>query len=347
MKKKELFKSVMENAIDFLSKSIEDFDTSLKYSIIHFHSSIELLLKARLMAEHWSLVVSSKKEADLDNFLIGNFESVNMSECLSKLKKVAKVNISKEFEKSIISVTKHRNKTMHFFHEAHDTASNQKIKSSIAKEQLRCFYQMNQFILSEQNIFAPWLSEINGIAGLFKKQKNYLQIVFEQKQDQISQYLSGGNGVKKCPSCGFDSMTNVSDLNSVNHDHCFVCEAIETSLRIECPKCEKEILFQNEGYATCVCGTSFDPDSLANLLQSEKIGPGEIVDSMDQLGNCSECDGHMTVAPNPDGGYICTSCFETFDKLEICDWCNIPNTGDMSFTGIQGCNFCDGSSGYD
>ncbi len=338
---------MMENALDFLSKSIKDFDTSLKYSIIHFNSSIELFLKARLMAEHWSLVVSSKKEADLDDFLMGNFESVSMPECISKLRKVAKVNITKEFEHSIKLVTKHRNKTVHFFHEAHDTAANQKIKSSIATEQLRCFYQMNQFILSEHHIFAPWQSEIDSIAGLFKKQKDYLQFVFEQKQDEITKYSSDGHRAKKCPSCGFDSMTDISDLNSVNRNRCFVCEVIETSLRIKCPKCEREILFQNEGYATCECGKYFNPVSLAELLQNERFGPGEIVDSRDQIGNCSECDSYMTVAPNPSGGYICTSCFETFDELEICDWCNTPNTGDMSFTGIQGCNFCDGSSGYD
>ncbi|HIP71183.1 MAG TPA: hypothetical protein EYH05_07285, partial [Anaerolineae bacterium] len=61
MTPKDLLERLVENAMDFLSQSIEEFDGSPKYSVIHFHAAVELFLKARLMAEHWSLVVSKRK----------------------------------------------------------------------------------------------------------------------------------------------------------------------------------------------------------------------------------------------------------------------------------------------
>ncbi|UML82795.1 hypothetical protein FH587_02205 (plasmid) [Leptospira interrogans] len=348
MTEEKLLKSVIENALDFLSKAIDDFNISLKYSIINFHTSIELFLKARLMSEHWSLVVSKKKEPDLDDFLNGDFESVTFVECLSKLKKVVKITISDEFEKSITAITKHRNKTVHFFHDAHTPEADQRRKAAIAKEQLRCWYHMHLFLESEAKLFGNWASEIERIERKFKVQREYLQIVYDGMEPKINEFIEKGNKVKLCPSCGFSAMTNSTEINSVQENECFVCNVIETSLVIECPHCQTEVAFFNEGYATCNnCNNEFDPDKLASILHDEKFLPGDIVDSLDLLGNCSECDGYETVAPSPDGGYICTSCFETFDNLEVCDWCGIPNTSDMSFTGIQGCNFCDGSSNYE
>jgi hypothetical protein len=55
---------LVANAIDFLRRAINEFKKDPKYSIIHFSAAVELLLKARLMAEHWSLVVSDRNAAD-------------------------------------------------------------------------------------------------------------------------------------------------------------------------------------------------------------------------------------------------------------------------------------------
>ena len=53
----ELFVSLVRNAIDFLKKSVDELEGSPKYSVIHFCSAIELFLKARLLVEHWTLII--------------------------------------------------------------------------------------------------------------------------------------------------------------------------------------------------------------------------------------------------------------------------------------------------
>jgi len=40
-----LFKSLVENAIDFLKKSVAEIKKSPKYSVINFYSAVEIFLK--------------------------------------------------------------------------------------------------------------------------------------------------------------------------------------------------------------------------------------------------------------------------------------------------------------
>lgn len=64
-KKEEVFDALVKNAIDFLNSSLDDLDKRPKNSIVDFYSSIELFLKARLMSEHWTLILSRPELAPL------------------------------------------------------------------------------------------------------------------------------------------------------------------------------------------------------------------------------------------------------------------------------------------
>ena len=63
---KAFFERLVENALDFLVCAIEEFQVAPKYSVIHFSAAVELFLKARLMAEHWSLVVMDRTTGRLE-----------------------------------------------------------------------------------------------------------------------------------------------------------------------------------------------------------------------------------------------------------------------------------------
>jgi hypothetical protein len=54
----------VENGLDYLKSAAEhlrDEPTArdLKYAVLHLHSAVEVLLKVRLMREHWSLIFSN------------------------------------------------------------------------------------------------------------------------------------------------------------------------------------------------------------------------------------------------------------------------------------------------
>ena len=48
---------ILQNAFDFLRTAIGQIYEQPKYSVINFCAAIELILKAKLVNEHWSLTL--------------------------------------------------------------------------------------------------------------------------------------------------------------------------------------------------------------------------------------------------------------------------------------------------
>jgi hypothetical protein len=133
MTQAELLSRLIKNAIDFLSSAIEEFQTKPKYSIIHFYTAVELFLKARLLHEHWSLIVL--KDPDLTKFESGNFISLSFEVACERLRRVAQSPVPETAQKNFDTIRKHRNKMVHFFHQADQNAGPD--IEAVAREQLR------------------------------------------------------------------------------------------------------------------------------------------------------------------------------------------------------------------
>ncbi|MGR5144820.1 hypothetical protein ACQKPX_24545 [Photobacterium sp. DNB23_23_1] len=72
----EWFSSVVNNGLSFLDLSIERLEISPKSAIIDLYTAIELFFKARLMKEHWTLILTKPDIANKTKFENGNFHSV-------------------------------------------------------------------------------------------------------------------------------------------------------------------------------------------------------------------------------------------------------------------------------
>src|SRR5215211_1180617 len=109
MRADDLFERLVDNALDFLSRSIDDLERSPKYSVIHFHAAVELFVKARLMSEHLALVVAKRQDADWEKFVAGDFQFVSLEEAAGKLEKVVRSGLTKPSLQAFQNVGKHRN----------------------------------------------------------------------------------------------------------------------------------------------------------------------------------------------------------------------------------------------
>jgi hypothetical protein len=78
----------IESALEFLKRGAEEIEKHPKYSIINFATGIELMLKARLMKEHWSLVVEKSGDAILKDFQEGKAKTVTPREAMKRLRNV-------------------------------------------------------------------------------------------------------------------------------------------------------------------------------------------------------------------------------------------------------------------
>lgn len=346
-----MFNRLVDNALDFLSRAVDDLEHYPKYSIIHFHASVELFVKARLMAEHWTLVVAKRQEPDWERFVAGDFQSVTLDEAANRLEKVVNSGLSKKELEVFREVTKHRNKTVHFFHEAHTDKEAKELRQEIVKQQLSAWYFLHGLLTVQwKDTFSVWSAQITEIDKKLRNLHEFLGVVFENLSNEIATLKTKGVIFRDCPSCGFESQTHEDVRDSIYESECLVCGLTQRSLQVECPDCGELVFFENEGFSNCDnCGKRFEPEDVADILIDDGAAHIAAMDGDDSWnpGNCSDCDGYHTVVRTENDEYICAGCFGVFESLQWCGWCNEPNTGDMEHSYWAGCNHCDGKAGWD
>ncbi len=350
MNKEEMFNRLVENAFDFLFKAIFEIKAQPKYSVIHFYAAVELFLKARLMDEHWSLVISKKQEADWEKFISGDFQSVTLTEAANKLKKVVRSGLSNAEIAAFKNVANDRNKMVHFFHVAHSEEESDKFKRDIVKKQLKAWFFLHQLLINKWKAeFSSWDEKISEIDKELKKLHAFLQVIFDNLESKIEDNKKKGVLYKKCHSCCYDAQELSEEKNIIYEAKCLVCGLVEKCLNIQCPECGGTVAIKEGGFGECQsCAKHFESEDIAGQLIDG--GAAHIAamegDNSWGMGNCSDCDGYHTVVRTEKDEWICASCLGVFESLEVCGWCNELNTGDMEHSYVAGCNYCGGMAGW-
>jgi hypothetical protein len=346
MLQQEIFDSLARNAFDFLNRAILDFAESPKYSVIHFCAAVEMLLKARLMCEHWSLIVAKPNEANLDKFVEGDFISVTLSDARARLKDIAKEDISSDAYNSFRALANHRNKMIHFFHKALE--SDDAAKTEIVIEQCRSWFHLHRLFKQWGPLFHDFAAEIRRADKGMKGHRKYLAAKFGALKAELASHQKAGRKPVKCSACRYKAAIPDPIDSEIAETRCLVCDHTEVQVEIECPHCNKVVTLANEGYATCPhCSGSIEPEQVVEALTDHSSAHIAAKDGDDRYleANCGTCDGYHTVVYR-NGTYICASCFDISDSVEACGWCNEPNTGDMDQSYSTGCNHCEGSIGH-
>jgi len=339
----------VENGLDFLTHSLEDFKTSPKYSVIHFYAGVELLLKARLMAEHWSLVVSKRQDPDWERLQSGDFISVSLDEAAARLDKVVGSRLNNRELEAFRSQARHRNRMVHFFHEAGAKKTTEALLRDVAREQLVAWYLLNRLLTDRwADVFDKWKKDFAAFGKGLREHEQYLQITFDELKAEIDARSKSGISFRDCPSCGFAAFEIEEELGNLFGGACLVCTFRERCLSIECPGCHKNLVLLGEGLGTCDgCGKKLEPAEVADLIEADAPDTKAYLES-GMPAHCALCGGFETVVAH-GGKFLCASCFESYDDRDLkqCDWCSSLNAGgDMEDSFWAGCAACDGSSGW-
>ncbi len=109
---------LLENSFDYILSAAEHASLrtsrSWKYAILHLVAGIELLLKARLRNEHWSLLFQRIEQANEDSLLSGNFVSVDFANTVSRLQNISGINIDGTTMRYLDELRDIRNRIQHF-----------------------------------------------------------------------------------------------------------------------------------------------------------------------------------------------------------------------------------------
>ena len=110
--------SLVENSLDFFLSAAEyaarDDPLSWKYSILHLADGVELLFKARLEREHWSLLFADINQASLEKLERGDFKSVDFEDTCRRLRQIALVEIDQRESEQLNELRRLRNKIRHY-----------------------------------------------------------------------------------------------------------------------------------------------------------------------------------------------------------------------------------------
>lgn len=351
----EQFTRLCENGFGFVVKAIEQLwengsPDALKYSVINFYSGVELLLKARLMHEHWTLIVADPNKADIDEFLNGEAQTVGLKQAIQRLKKVAKVAVPSNANTSFEELRKHRNRMVHFYHPIDVNEPDQeKQREAVILEQCRGWFYLRRLLGDEwQDVFVAFQHQVADINSAMKRHREYLRTVYEQIRPELEAASQEGAILAACSACGFEAQV-LDDIGPQQHK-CRVCLAEESFLLHVCPdeECGKKTLLAVEECEKWECNHCGASIGLDDVLYEYTLEGKADHDEPNQPALCTEC-GYMpeTVGTLDDGETVfCFNCFCWPEKIEHCEWCGEPFTGDAEGTYWSGCEKCEGKAGW-
>jgi len=317
----EIFSSLVMNAIDFFRHSIVEFEEYPKYSVIHFFAAIELFFKARLLLEHWSLIVDDPKKANYHKFLMGDFSSVGLDEAINRLTGISGESFDKQEREVFANLRAHRNRLTHFYYDRY-MKNDQNTIEQIAIEQSKGWYQLYRLLTTTwQSEFKSFSSDFQELQTLMKKQKEYLAARFEHLQPAIKEEKLRGITYLLCPSCGYVSGRLASeDIGPVSVT-CQVCEHQFDVLFTICPHCDVKTIYDS----SVTCSNCHELIHTAELIFHFRT-------VTDKWAYCDDCKFDFL----PSIGFlndqwICLSCMNNYENRDIyrCGWCGEYVTGDI------------------
>lgn len=341
----ELLNGLIENAFDFLERSINEFKAHPKYSVIHFASAVELFLKTRLMAEHWTLIIDRSKPVEKTKglnrkeFESGNFKSLAPEQAVFLLEKVLGSKLLKEAAIAFTAIRKHRNELIHF----HKNLEDETVLQSIVREQCRAWYHLKELLLDEwRAVFIPYQAALYSVDVKMKRHGEYLDEVYKKRASEIDKLRKKNHVIQACPVCHYEAL-GLPLTVGLSEEICFVCDHNPTVVGVRCPKCNDIVHFV--GYS--------DPFECPHCGEVE-IDSQVIFDELDHSSyedplhvHCPYCINEDTViaveAEGQSTTYLCVDCFAVSHQLASCDWCGDTFIDfDNSKSYWMGCEHCDG-----
>jgi hypothetical protein len=335
------FDLVVTNSIDFFNVSIKDFKKRPKYSVINFCSGLELILKARLLKEHWSLIVKRPEEAALPRFQNGDFVSVAVEEAIKRLANVGNETFSQDETKCFERLRDHRNKVVHFCHDAYARKPDAKLLEEVAAEQCMAWCYIHRRLTGVwSDYFKDHRKAIERLNKKLHGHRVFLKAKFTTLQPDIRKLIAAGVEHRTCLACGCRSARVNEVCKPVCQIECSVCGTRDSFIRMACPKCHETSDIEDLASGSCEdedCGA----DITLGDVMGEYVPHYDPRDEQEAAYYCAACEHPEPSATILGEAYFCFWCKEWFDATSQCEYCGESLVGfDSSGSGFSGCFMC-------
>jgi hypothetical protein len=299
----ELRLNLLENALDFLLEAVERFDEAdprqIKYAVLNAASAVELVLKARLADEHWTLIFRDPAKATREQYESRRFSSADLDAVMERLKNVCALHLPKH-ERTIRTLRRKRNEMQHF-----------ECSANVA-EATSLLVKTWSFLWDFVHEQIPSLSDaaeelLERIRRRMVKQESYVTERLGEIRPEVEHAQDEGNLIVACPSClqetliipgGHDphcpfcryqrESQEVADQWAtvfVGYPHTDPKEAWDDPVVRECPSCGSEAMIEFEdgdavppdpAWVCFSCGDSGSPMTKCHSCGEEFPWEGEV-----------------------------------------------------------------------
>lgn len=351
--KRTTLSNLIDNAFDFLEKAIDQFKTDPKYSVINFCAAIELILKARLMHEHWSLIISvpQHQHPSITKFKSGDFKSINFTDLIPKIESVTGEKLPNELKNNFTQLSQHRNKMIHFYHEAHTRKKKKdELIKQIAVEQCIGWLYLEKQLDKWSPIFSTYEHSISKINRKMRGHQFYLEAIYADKKREIDEAKKEGTIFVVCAHCKMEAAEQTKNTDYIFNHSCWVCELKEHAVKVSCSdsQCKSHLFvtYTNIEDATCPsCKNIISQKDFKDFLVSDVVDFFHSSDDSTII-NCGICEGQESVITHLNH-YVCPECAYITDEVEYCGFCGEGAIGkDLSESNYCGCGSCEGFAGW-
>ena len=283
----ELQRNLLENALDFLLSAAEsvrrnDGPRGLKDAVLQVASGVELLLKARLAREHWSLIFLTVDQASQEKLLKGDFTSVDFSNTLTRLEQIVAIPIDQQFSMHLKDLRNLRNRLTHFTANLNLAQA----KSLVAKSMIFCieFYE-------QQGMMIP---DLESKIGQIHKNLVDLREFMRKRMAEITQSVEY-QYLWICPECWEEALV----LNP-NQIECRFCKYKTSPQELATENADGDVV---ENCPVCGCGSTFALVSFhsdAQVWMCFSCGKGGL--------DYGRCNGCSRVTQIDEGLFLCENC---------------------------------------
>ena len=328
------FKSLVENAFDFVERSMDDLEAGKpKYSVINFYSGVELFLKARLLKEHWALCASNVSTMAKSDFASGGFESIGLNDAKARLSNIVGCSIPKAESNVYEKLRKRRNQAVHFYH-----PDDLKSEKKVAVEQLSGWHFLRKRLgVTWKDCFESFAERIDILHRRMIEREDYYPAIFEEVRSEI-ETQSKGRLRSVCPMCRHPSALTLGKALGEVH-------------RMECQVCEQESFVV---FLPCQCG-KLAPRSFEHESQCQWCGKNNRTTTDGAFGWAEKAFNQKPTAwcgvcgfmPKPtvievESKSLCLACFTFEENSGVCrcEWCGDSVTGGIGDRINPGCIRC-------
>lgn len=335
--KPEVVEHLVTNALAFVERGVDALKSDEVISAVCLSTAMELLLKARLAAEHWSLVFKDPDKASFKKFQDGNFQSATFEKVVERLRNITDTVFCNDERNVYDQISKHRNICVHF-------GADGRFKKGDPAIINKALVYLHKRMTEEWNaLFFNNKADVQRLHRQISRLGPFIDEKYRLVQDEISAAKYKGADVVQCVFCRKDSCVETSRGSekglSIKHYCCKICKCEPSVIFVACQGCGKECILSGEN-VECDCGEMITVGDVVAMCETAYH------DENSTVYLCSNCESWEPSVVQIGGEYVCLNCHSVFDDVGYCGWCNEGIAGIDEDTYFKGCHMCDGWVGH-